>query len=136
VQFIRARDGGFTRVTAVRNYGSPLEVVMQLLGLEAKPGALLEVSPQVAASCIAALLWKDLAYKYEFMPREAAERFGESFVEQYTCEGATFYTNGKWDQYHQQSTFGYIPLTSATFSAVVIVVHPEFAACLVVEDED
>jgi hypothetical protein len=109
---------------------------MPLLGLVANLSALIEVSSQVAAGCIEALLWKDLAYKCECMPRETAARHGAAFVEQYACEGAVFYVNGRWDRYHEQATFGYSPLTSATFSAVVMVVHPEFAACLVVEDED
>ena len=29
-----------------------------------------------------------------------------------------------------------MPLTNATFSAIVMVVHPKYAVCVVVEDED
>lgn len=134
--FTQERPGGFTRVVPTGSDDLSMEGVMQSLGLQAKPSGLFAVSAQVAASCVASLLWKDLAYRQEIMSLEKAREYGEAFVEQYKLEGATFYTNGNWDKYHQQSSFGYTPLTDATFSAVVMVVHPKFAACLVVEDED
>ena len=109
---------------------------MKSLGLEPNASALTQVSPQVAADSVAALLWKDLAYSHEIMPLEKARNYGQAFVEQYDFESVTFYSNGEWNEYHQKSSFGYTPVTPATFSAVVMVVHPDFSACLVVEDED
>lgn len=136
LQAIKERDGGFIRLVTAGNHGCALAQVMHSLGLEEKPEALSAVSPEVAANSVAALLWKDLAYGHEFMPWPKALAHGQAFVAEHDGDGATFYVNGEWDRYHQGSGCAYTPLSDATFSAVVMVVHPEFAACLLVEDED
>lgn len=72
----------------------------------------------------------------EFMPKQKADGYAHEFLKEYAVGDARFFTNGRWDQYHGSSGFQYSPLTAATFSAVVLVVCPGVATCLLVEDED
>ncbi|MGJ7614145.1 MULTISPECIES: hypothetical protein [unclassified Variovorax] len=137
LDFIRERDGGFTRVSTVSSYGTSQALLLKSFGLEPQADALSEVTREVAAACISALLWRDMAYSStEFMPKQKAEGYAQGFLEEYAAEGARFFTNGRWDQFHGSSGFPYSPLTGATFSAVVLVACPGVATCLLVEDED
>jgi hypothetical protein len=109
---------GSTRVVAVRNYDLPLADVLSSMGIEPNADALFEVSlSRVVAST-------------------TAEEYAKDFFVPLSGDGARFFTNGDWDRYHQHSSFGYMPLTNATFSATVMDVHPKYAVCVVVEDED
>jgi len=134
--FIKERSGGFTRLVFVRNYDLPMNQVMQHIGIAAVPDALREVSSSIAAECIASLLWKDMAYGHEFMSLEKARDYANSYIGQFDFEQVRFYTNGSWHEYHVKSGCAYTPLTEATFSAVILAVHPQFAAGLIIEDED
>ncbi|WP_234385336.1 hypothetical protein [Paracidovorax avenae] len=132
------RGSGFVRVSAVGHHGAALAPLLESFCLQPDAGALSEVTREVAAACVSALLWCDMAYGVELMPREKADAHAHRFLEQCAAEGATFFTNGRWDLYHDgggaPSTWS--PLTSATFSAAVLVVCPAVATCLLVEDED
>lgn len=138
LDLIVERGSGFVRVSAVGHHGAALAPLLESFGLQPDAGALSEVTREVAAACVSALLWRDMAYGVELMPREKANAHAHRFLEQCAAEGATFFTNGRWDLYHDGggalSTWS--PLTSATFSAAVLVVCPAVATCLLVEDED
>ena len=77
-----------------------------------------------------------MAYGIEMMPKACAEAYAKEFIDQFPLGSARFFTNGERDQYDRVSAFTYTPMTKATFSAVVMVVHPKYAVCVVVEDED
>ncbi|WP_053844382.1 hypothetical protein [Paracidovorax avenae] len=139
LDLIGERGCGFVRVSAVGRHGTALVQLLESFGLQPDAGALSAVTREVAAACISALLWRDMAYGVELMPRERAAAHANRFLEECAAEGATFFTNGRWDLYHDggggdPSTWS--PLTSATFSAAVLVVCPAVATCLLVEDED
>ncbi len=137
LEFIRERDGGFIRVSTVSNRGTSQALLLKSLGLEPLTNALSEVTREIAASCISTLLWRDMAYRStEFMSKQKADGYADDFLENYAVANSQFFTNGRWDKYHESSSFPYSPLTAATFSALVLVVCPEVATCLLVEDED
>jgi hypothetical protein len=127
---------GSTRVVMAKNYDYPMASVLGSLGIEPNADALFEVPFDRAVDCLTALLWKDMAYGTEMMPKACAEAYAKELIDQFPREGARSFTNGEWDQYDQVSAFSYMPITKATFSAVVIVVHPKYAVCILVEDED
>jgi hypothetical protein len=127
---------GSTRVVAVRNYDLPLADALSSMGIEPNADALFEVSLSRTVESLTELLSKDMVYGCEMMPRATAEEYAKDFFVPLSGDGTRFFTNGDWDRYHQHSSFGYMPLTNATFSAVVMVVHPKYAVCVVVEDED
>jgi hypothetical protein len=135
VDFLLERLGS-TRVVAVRNYDSPLADVLSSIGIEPNAAALFEVSLGRAVDCLTELLLKDMAYGCEMIPRTTAEECAKDFFVPLSGDGARFFTSGERDRYHQHPSFGYMPLTNATFSAVVMVVLPKYAVCVVVEDED
>lgn len=135
LDFVFERRGS-TRIAMVRNYDFPMTEVMSSLHIAPNAGALLEVTFSRAIDCLTALLWKDLAYGVEMMPKAHAETYAKQFFDQFFRDNARFFTNGAWDRYDQVSAFSYTPLTKATFSAVLMVVHPKYAIAVVVEDED
>ena len=65
-----------------------------------------------------------------------ARQHARAFVDAYSGEDTIFFANGRWDRYRTQSGVAFTPLTPATLGAVVVAVHPAYAACLVVDDED
>ncbi|AVS70040.1 hypothetical protein C8247_05990 [Paracidovorax avenae] len=138
LDLIGERGCGFVRVSAVGRHGAALAQLLESFGLQPDAGALSEVTREVSAACVSALLWRDMAYGVELMPRERADAHAHRFLEECAVEGATFFTNGRWDLYHDGGggTSAWSPLTSATFSAAVLVVCPAVATCLLVEDED
>ena len=135
LDFVFERRGS-TRVAIVRNYDLPMREVMKSLGIEPNPEALFEVSFSRAIGCLTILLWKDLAYSLELMPKDRAEAYAKQFVEQFSPENTRFFTNGDWDEYDKLSGISYSPLTPATFSAVLMGLHSTYAIAVVIEDED
>lgn len=133
---LRDRRTGFTRIAVTRNHALPLATLLPRLGLFAEPGALKDIAPEIAVECLVAMLWKDLAYDDEQMPLATARQHARAFVDAYSGEDTIFFANGRWDRYRTQSGVAFTPLTPATLGAVVVAVHPAYAACLVVDDED
>ena len=127
---------GTTRVVIARNYDCPIPDVLRSLSVEPNADALFEVSADRAADCLTALLWKDLAYSCEMMPEARAEAYAKQFIAQFPHDSTRFFTNGEWERYHEVTAFSYTPVTKATFSAVVMVVSPDYAVGVVIEDED
>ena len=95
-------------------------------GLLAPPDPLLRVDRAAAGAVLERLLWKDLAYAAEIMPRETAQRLAQGFLAA-VPDGARFYTNGPWQQ-HDAVVFS--PLTEATFDAGILALWDHTAACV------
>lgn len=132
LDFIRERDGGFVRVSTVSNYGSSLTLLLKSFGLEPQPEALSEVTREIAAACIATILWRDMAYgSSEFMPKQRADGYADEFLEH--DRGGALFCEGEVGSVER--TVG-LRILATHFSEVVLVVCPEVATCLLIEDED
>jgi hypothetical protein len=106
------------------------------MNLAPDPEGLSEIDDRAAIKIIEAILWKDLAYHAEIMPKEQAGEYARWFIENFSGPESRFFTNGDWNDYHQTVSNSWYAFTDATFDAGVIVVSPQYAICLWVEDED
>jgi hypothetical protein len=113
-----------------------MQHLLKSMSLAPEPEGLKEIDTSTAEKIIEAILWKDLAYGAEIMPKEQASKYALWFVEQYSSQECKLYTNGDWVNYHQKSSNGWHPLTDATFDGGIIIVHPQYAICIWVQDED
>lgn len=136
LDFIRERDGGTVRVSTMSNHETSQVLLLKSFGLQPQAHELPEATRSIAEACISALLWRDMAYGTEFMSKQKADDYARAFLDECAGEDARFFINGRWDLYHGSSGFSYSPLTSATFSATLLVVCPGVATCFLVEDED
>ncbi|MCB0714165.1 MAG: hypothetical protein KDD67_17710 [Ignavibacteriae bacterium] len=135
-ELLKTRNAGFLRLAFIHNYDCSLKSILQRFGLIAEPDRLHVINRAQALTAIESILWKDLAYGYEIMPRETARAYAEAFLTNYGSKEYTFYSNGDWTLDDQSSVRGWNPMTEATFDAGVVVVGSRSAACLWVEDED
>jgi hypothetical protein len=111
--------------------------ILPMFALEPLHDHLGEVSAEHAAAILEALLWRDLAYHAENMPRDQAKKLAADFVNEHNDTGAQFLSNADWRVFHEQPNgFSWTGLTKATFDGGLIVVHRPFASCVWVEDED
>jgi hypothetical protein len=106
------------------------------VGLAPKPEYLNEIDGNYAEKVIETILWKDLAYGVEIMPKDKAQRYAKEFLKEFYNYECQLYTNGDWKNYHEKSSTVCSPLTSATFDAGVLVVHPKYLVSIWVRDED
>jgi hypothetical protein len=135
-ELVTLRRAGILRIQVQRNYDYDLKIILKNLGLVQEPESLLKITSAQAIATVETILWKDLAYNSELMPRATAREHAEYFVNEFTDDNTSTYSNGDWPEYHQRSSSGWNPMTSATFDAGVIVIHKDYVACLWVEDED
>ena len=132
------RGTGITRclVTHV-DAASSLREVLATFRLRQLPEALQAIPPEMAISTVEALLWKDLAYHAEIMPRTRAYEFARQFVYEQQTFGGKFFTNADWSHYHDCCRgFGWISFTDSTFDGGVIALGSGIATCIWIEDED
>lgn len=95
------RGAGVTRCLVTRvDAASSLEEVLATFRLHQLPEALQAIPPEMAIAIVEALLWKDLAYHAEIMPRTRAYEFAHQFVYNQQLFGGKFFTNADWSRYH------------------------------------
>lgn len=136
INLIEKRDCGFLKFTFVRNYGYDLHKVMKNLGIHPNPDALTEIDGYYAIDVLENILWKDLAYGTEIMPRHEANIYAKALISQLSCEDITYYTNGDWKNYHTNQSAESNNITDATFDAGVLAVSHDYVVFIWVEDED
>jgi len=130
---IAARHAGEIRYAVVNEDTGNLGRLLAKFGLRQDESALVEHEWPVALDILTLLLWKDLAYGRECMPRETALTWARQLLAAHAQPGARFYSNGnvvRGDRWH--------PLTDATFDAGLVIVNPSAAVhcCVWFEDED
>lgn len=128
---------GTVRIGYVSNYPQyPLSDILIRFGLKSDPDCLEEVDQAKAIHVVTALLWKDLAYGTELMPKDRAISYAQEFVRGHAEANSRFYTNGRWHFYHERSGADWAPFTSATFDGGILIVSDRDAACFWAEQED
>lgn len=108
------------------------------VGLPEKSEALEDVSSDKAQNVLEAVLARNMAYKYDAMPRDRAAQLAKEFIES-QLPNTRFFVNGDWTIYldgSQSAVFSWNNLTDATFDAGVVAVSDQLAMCIWVEDED
>ncbi len=129
---IKARDCGEIRIALVTEMTGDLSRVLSKLGFAPDASMLVEQDRVTALSILTALLWKDMAYEGECMPREQAEAFSNAIIDENCDIHSRYFSNGNWAL--QES---WNPLTNATFDAGIIISSGgRLYFCIWFEDED
>lgn len=109
-------------------------------GLASDPDCYREIDAATARRLIELVLRQDLAYLTELIPLTRAVDLADRFLAPFGTDGVRFFTNAMFDEKAEPmftlSSFGWNPVTAATFDTGVLVVGPQRCGCLWVEDED
>lgn len=127
-----ARQDGEIRYSVLSDASGDLSRVLGRFGLWPEASALVEHDRDAALAILVELLWKDMAYGVECMPRSRAQAWAEEIFTTHAATGCRFYSNT-----HRPERESWHPLTPSTFDAGVIIAGPDGTYfCLWVQDED
>ncbi len=138
-EIARVRRATGIRCRLLEKNTSDVDTVAREFGLQPS-GRLEPVDGLTATAVLEALLWKDMAYQYEIMPRDRARELAREFVGTFPV-GARFFVNARWDL-RGSAPFSWSSCTSATFDGGVIAIASDkkggqwLAGCIWLEDED
>jgi hypothetical protein len=136
-QLFKLRDCGVLRVNTISHWNRPLDDALTQLGLLRTQAHLTEIPWTLAKQIITKILWKDLAYNVELMPKKTASHYTEQLMVMLYSEDCKLYTNGEWAKDGEDITLSiWNQLTDATFDSGVLFVSPHACSCVWVEDED
>lgn len=129
---IEARKYGEIRDAVVSESTNDLSRVLGKFGLAQDASLLVEHDRDSAFAILRELLWKDMAYECECMPRSQAEEVANQLLLQYSTPESKYFSNGDWSK--RQS---WNPLTESTFDAGLIVTGNDgMYFCIWFQDED
>ena len=129
---LQSRRYGEVRYTLTTERSGDMANVLGKLGLKPEPGSLVEHNRESALAILRELLWKDMAYESECMPKERAESLAQDFFQQHSSQGCRYFSNGNWSARESWN-----PLTGSTFDSGIIIKTPENVyACVWFQDED
>ncbi len=129
---IAERCCGEIRYAVLFDASGDLSQVLGRFGLSPDGSALVEYDRTTALTILVELLWKDMAYGCECMPRVRAEAWAERVFAEHTTAASRFYSNGNWARHESWN-----PLTTSTFDAGVIITGPDGTYfCVWFQDED
>ena len=129
---IADRQCGEVRYAVLSGASGDLSQILGRCGLSPDASALVEHDRDAALAILVELLWKDMAYGCECMPRARAEAWAEQIIDGHATAGSRFYSNGNQAR-HQ----AWNPLTPSTFDAGVIIAGQDGTCfCLWFQDED
>jgi hypothetical protein len=129
---IHARPYGEIRYAVVSASGNEMSRVLGKFGLTPDASLLVEHDRETAFAILCDLLWKDMAYETECMPRHQAEEIARRLLQQHSAPESKFFSNGDWSKRE-----GWSPLTPSTFDSGLIVARGDGTYfCLWFEDED
>jgi hypothetical protein len=126
------RNSGEIRYAVASESGGDLSRVLGKFGLKAEKSLLQEVNRGDALRILTELLWKDMAYSAESLPRAQAEWLANELIEQHANVGSKFFSNSVWGVPRTWS-----PLTESTFDSGLIISRAGGCYCCIwFEDED
>ena len=131
-QLIAARQAGEIRYAVLSDVSLDMSRVLAKFGLRADASLLVEYDEETARAILGTLLWKDMAYSCECMPKAQAEQLAREVLAEHADANSRYYSNGDWSKSESWN-----PLTEATFDAGLIVSrgNTEYF-CIWFEDED
>ena len=129
---IDARKYGEIRHSVVSECTDDMSRVLGKIGLKPDASLLIEHSRESAFAILRELLWKDMAYEGECMPKTQAEEIALSLLEQYSVPESKYFSNGDWSKRESWN-----PLTESTFDAGLIITGANGQYfCIWFQDED
>jgi hypothetical protein len=129
---IEARKYGEVRYAVASESTNDLSRVLGKFGLTPDATLLVEHDRETAFAILRELLWKDMAYEGECMPRSQAEAVANQLLLQYSIPESKYFSNGDWSKRESWN-----PLTESTFDAGLIVTGNDGTYfCIWFQDED
>lgn len=134
----KLRDAGVLRTALVSSYQETLSKTLEKIGLFNDEELLNVIDKELAHDVVARILWKDLAYNVELMPKDKAYEFSDKILTQYYTDECTIFSNSQWEEKDNENVrlIGFNSMTNATFDSGIIIKHPNYCFCIWVEDED
>ena len=129
---ITARQYGEIRCSVASEGTGDMSRVLGKFGLTADASLLVEHDRASAFSLLRDLLWKDMAYGSECMPRAQAEEMADALLRQHGTPQSRYFSNGNWSRRE-----GWNALTESTFDAGLIMAGGDSQYfCIWFQDED
>lgn len=134
----KSRDSGILKTAMVSSPQKTLSKTLGKIGLSSDEELLNVINRELARDIVASILWKDLAYDVELMPKNKAYEFTDKILAEYYTDECTIFSNSKWERNDIGNIIlsGFNPMTNATFDSGIIIKHPSYFFCIWVEDED
>lgn len=129
---IAARKYGEIRYSVVSESTNDMSRVLGKFALTPDASLLVEHNKESAFAILRDLLWKDMAYQDECMPKPQAEEIAHSLLQEFSVGQSKYFSNGDWSKRESWN-----PLTESTFDAGLIITGTEGKYfCIWIQDED
>ena len=130
---IAARRYGEIRYSVASEPTGNLSRLLGKFGLTPDESLLVEHDRDSALQILITLLWKDMAYEGECMPREEAESLARKILIEHESSGCRYFSNGNVAKGESWN-----PLTESTFDAGLVVTDAvaQCHFCIWFQDED
>src|SRR5512139_1713761 len=130
---IAARRYGEIRYSVVSEPTGNLSRLLGKFGLTPDESLLVEHDRDSALQILITLLWKDMAYEGECMPRKEAESLARQILTEHESSGCRYFSNGNVAKGESWN-----PLTESTFDAGLVVTDAvaQCHFCIWFQDED
>jgi hypothetical protein len=129
---IQARTAGEIRYAVVSEVTASLSRVLAKVGLRPDETLLVEHNQQTALAILEQLLWKDMAYATECMPKALATSFARQILDEHAGAESRYFSNGNWSKRESWN-----PLTESSFDAGLLIAREDGCyVCIWFQDED
>lgn len=130
---IAARRFGEIRCTVASEITGNLSRLLGKFGLTPNESLLVEHDRDSAFQILFTLLWKDMAYEGECMPRQEAESLAQQILADHETTGCRYFSNG-----NVAKSESWNPLTESIFDAGLVITDPakHNHFCIWFQDED
>ena len=130
---IAARRFGEIRYSVASEPTGSLSRLLGKFGLMPNESLLVEHDRDSALRILVSLLWKDMAYEGECMPKREAETLAQQILTEHEMPGCRYFSNG-----NIANGESWNPLTESTFDAGLVVTDPATKNnfCIWFQDED
>lgn len=129
---IAVRKYGEIRYSVASECTGSMSRVLGKFGLTPDASLLVEHDKESAFAILRELLWKDMAYEDECMPKSQAEEITHSLFQEFSTPQSKYYSNGDWSKRESWN-----PMTESTFDAGLIVSDGNGSYfCIWFQDED
>jgi|GEM_PF-1558551 len=130
---ISRRRYGEIRYAVVSSCGSDMSQILAKFGLTADESLLVEHDRESALAILTHLLWKDMAYESECMPKHEAKSLAQGIMAEHERPGTRYFSNGNVAESNSWN-----PLTASTFDAGLLMTDDKEREyfCIWFQDED
>lgn len=130
---IAARRFGEIRYSVVCESTGSLSRLLGKFGLTPDESLLVEHDRDTALQILITLLWKDMAYESECIPRGEAESMAQQILAEHESPGCRYFSNGNLAKGKSWN-----PLTESTFDSGLIITNSASLNhfCIWFQDED